>query len=350
MPTAATFRAIVSGARRGPGAAVLRAALSAAEVPYTLAVRWRNYGYDRGHTPAARAGVPVISVGNLTLGGTGKTPLVARIARLLAERGRRVVLVSRGYGATKGARNDEALELAQKLPDVPHLQNPDRVAAARTAIADHGAQLILLDDGFQHRRLARDLDIVLLDAVEPFGYGHVFPRGMLREPVSSLARADVIALSRADMVDDRRRAELRKIAAHHNPQAAWVEMRHAPQRLIGMTGQTAPLDALRGAKVHAFCGIGNPAGFRHTLDACGFAVEGLSEFPDHYTYTQHDAELLAGFARAAGDAALVCTHKDLVKLTSLNLPGVPVWAVEIGVEILSGEQELIERVEAAAGV
>ncbi len=178
------FREIVSGRRRGAGAAVSRGVLRLAEVPYTAAVRWRNRRYDGAHAAIARVGVPVLSVGNLTLGGTGKTPLVEWIARWFGERGVRVGIVSRGYGATNGQKNDEALELELSLPNVPHVQNPDRVAAARDAIERHGCQLILLDDGFQHRRLGRDLDIVLLDASAPFGFEHVFPRGMLREPLA----------------------------------------------------------------------------------------------------------------------------------------------------------------------
>ena len=174
------FRDLVSGRRRGIGASVLRAALRVAEVPYGLAMLWRNRRYDRDLARTHRVEVPVVSVGNLTLGGTGKTPMVEWIARHLRAQNVRVTLISRGYGAEAGAANDEALELEQKLPDVPHLQNPDRVAAARTAVDKLDCQLILLDDGFQHRRLGRDLDIVLLDALEPFGFGHVFPGGMLR--------------------------------------------------------------------------------------------------------------------------------------------------------------------------
>ncbi len=165
-----------------------RGALALAEIPYAAAVDWRNRRYDCGAT-VQRVGVPVVSVGNLTLGGTGKTPLVEWLARWFADRGVRVVLVSRGYGALPGQPNDEALELAQSLPQVPHLQNRDRVQAALEAIGELGAQLILLDDGFQHRRLARDLDLVLVDALEPFGFGHVFPRGTLREPLAGWRRA-----------------------------------------------------------------------------------------------------------------------------------------------------------------
>jgi tetraacyldisaccharide 4'-kinase len=341
----AEFRALASGQRRGPRATVLRLALRLAEFPYTLAVRWRNYGYDRGHISVARAEVPVISVGNLTLGGTGKTPLVAWIARWLRARGLRVTVISRGYGAEQGARNDEALELEQKLPDVPHLQNPDRVVAARTAIEEFECQVILLDDGFQHRRLARDLDIVLIDALEPFGFDHVFPRGMLREPVSSLRRADVIALSRADMVTGERRSQLRARAEHHAT-ATWIEMRHAPERLLAASGRGRPCNSLAGQRIAAFCGIGNPAGFRHTLGECGYDVAALREFADHHAYTHDDVESLGRWAREQKAAALVCTHKDLVKLGVDDIQGVPLWAVEIGLEILAGQQALEERLAA----
>jgi tetraacyldisaccharide 4'-kinase len=342
----AEFRALASGERRGPRAAALRCGLRAAEIPYALAVRWRNYGFDHGYLASERVGVPVVSVGNLTLGGTGKTPLVAWIARWLRERSVRVTLISRGYGAVEGGRNDEALELELKLPDVPHLQNPDRASAAHTAILEFECQAILLDDGFQHRRLARNLDIVLLDALEPFGYGHVFPRGMLREPVSSLRRAHAIALSRADMVSAERRAEIHALAARHNSAAAWIETRHAPHCLRSATGGTALLEALAGQRVAAFCGIGNPAGFRHTLTTCGYDVAELREFPDHHAFTREDVESLARFAQAHHAAALVCTGKDLVKLGVEQIGGVPLWAVEIGLEILAGQDALEDRLRA----
>ena len=175
MVNPTSFRDLVSGRCRGAGASLLRGLLRLAEFPYATAARWRNRRYDTGRAEVLRVGVPVVSVGNLTVGGTGKTPLVRWIARWLVDRGVRVALVSRGYRATGGQPNDEARELAQLLPDVPHVQNPDRVAAAREAVGRFGCQAVLLDDGFQHRRLARDLDIVLLDALEPFGFDHVVP-------------------------------------------------------------------------------------------------------------------------------------------------------------------------------
>ena len=189
MPRVSTFREIVSGRRQGLTASLARAALGALEVPYTTAVRLRNRHYDRSPSAVQRVPVPVVSIGNLTLGGTGKTPTVEWLARWFADRQVRVGLASRGYGSKPGAPNDEALELAQKLPGVPHVLDRDRVRGAQQLIDQFGCELIILDDGFQHRRLGRDLDIVLIDALEPVGFGHVFPRGTLREPLEGWSRA-----------------------------------------------------------------------------------------------------------------------------------------------------------------
>ena len=152
--------------------------------------------------------------------------MVRWLAQWFHNRGVRVAVVSRGYGAKVGNANDEALELRRLLPDVPHLENPDRVAAAREAVATLGCQAILLDDGFQHRRIARDLDIVLLDALAPFGFGHVFPRGTLREPLAGLRRADAVVLSRADLLDSSEREEIWQTVRAHAPG------RSAPKRFM----------------------------------------------------------------------------------------------------------------------
>ncbi|MBX7167267.1 MAG: tetraacyldisaccharide 4'-kinase [Pirellulales bacterium] len=341
MLDADAFRALVSGQRRGWTASALRAGLRLAEGPYRLAVAWRNRRYDRGRLPIERVGVPVVSVGNLTLGGTGKTPLVAWLARWLRTRGVRVSIVSRGYGAQHGGRNDEALELEQLLPDVPHLQNPDRAAAARVAVEELDTQLILLDDGFQHRRLARDLDIVLIDALAPFGYEHVFPRGMLREPAGSLRRADVVVLSRADAIDDAARDAIRRRAKTLAPGACWLTAAHVPDAWLCATGRAEPLAALAGRPLAAFCGLGNPRGFEHTLAAAGMQVASFRTFPDHHAYHRTDVEALAHWAEACGAEALVCTHKDLVKIGVDRLGRVPVWALTIRLE-LQGDLAALE--------
>ncbi len=348
------FREIVSGRRRGPAAAILRALLRVAEVPYTAAVTWRNRRYDTARAEVHRAGVPVVSVGNLTVGGTGKTPMVEWLARWFRQRGVRVVIISRGYGAEAGASNDEALELEQKLPDVPHLQNPDRVAAARVAVEELECELILLDDAMQHRRIGRDLEIVLLDALEPFGFGHVFPRGTLREPLAGLCRADVIALSRADMLDETQRAAVWSRVRQYNATAHTMELSHAACALRNAEGEEQPLDVLTDRPITAFCGIGNPAGFRHTLKSCGYQMAAFREFPDHHRYDRSDVESLARWVEdedarlhaatpSSNLAAVVCTHKDLVKLGVNRLGKTPLWAVRIGLDILAGQDGLQQR-------
>jgi len=324
----------------------LRFALRLAEVPYTWGMRRRNRQYDTGAAKSSRAGVPVISVGNLTLGGTGKTPMVEWLARWFRKRGVRVTVISRGYGARAGSQNDEALELKQKLPDVPHLQDPDRVAAARVAVDELDCQLILLDDAFQHRRIVRDLDLVLLDALEPFGFGHVFPRGMLREPIDGLRRADVVVLSRADAIETERRRQIRRQVEQYAPRADYLEVRHAARALISASGKEAPLDSLAGQPVVAFCGLGNPAGFKHTLDTLDCRVADFREFPDHHGYTRTDVESLRSWARRHRAGAVLCTHKDLVKLGIDQLGRRPLWALAVRLDILTGGEALEARLPA----
>lgn len=328
---------------------MLRGGLGLAEVPYAWYVRRRNRRYDVGQIKVEQVGAPVVSVGNLTVGGTGKTPLVEWLARSLQSRGVKVGIVSRGYGSQQGQPNDEALELARSLPDVPHVQNRDRVAAARAAIEAKGCELILLDDGFQHRRLHRDLDIVLLDALAPFGYGRLLPRGLLREPLSSLARAHVICLSRADLIAEPKRAEIHEQVTSLAPDAAWVELAHRPRSLLSSAGEEAPLASLTQRPVAAFCGIGNPEGFRATLDQCGYRVVAWREFPDHHRYSERDLAWLSNWADQAAAEAIVCTHKDLVKLDVPRLGERPLWALGVGVEVLAGRDELVSRLECVMG-
>jgi tetraacyldisaccharide 4'-kinase len=342
---ASKFRDLVSGRRRGVGASALRSFLRLAEIPYSAAVGWRNRRYDRGAN-VHRAAVPVVSVGNLTLGGTGKTPMVEWLARWFHERGVRVALISRGYGARAGRFNDEALELRQKLPDLPHLLDADRVRAAEQAVRQMHCQLILLDDGFQHRRIFRDLDIVLVDALEPFGFDHVFPRGTLREPPSGLARAQAIVLTRADLVEAAARAKIREQITHYAPQALWIEATHAPQSLVAAGGETRSIDSLTGQVVAAFCGIGNPAAFRKTLERCGYHIAAFREFPDHHGYSLRDIDDLSAWADGLAAAAVVCTRKDLVKIACSRLAEKPLWALAIGLDVLAG-REPFERLLSA---
>lgn len=340
MLSPSTFRNLVSGRRRGIVATLLRGLLRGAEEPYRWAVSYRNRRFDRGHATVHRVGVPVISVGNLTLGGTGKTPMVRWLASHLAGHGLRIALVSRGYGAADGSLNDEARELALDLPDVPHAQNRDRVLAARQVIEQHAPEVIVLDDGFQHRRLGRDLDIVLLDALEPFGFEHVFPRGTLREPLAGLARAAVVCLSRADVLPAAEREVIRHRVAQLAPRALWCELAHAPSRLINSSGATRSLAELAGRRVAAFCAIGNPAGFRHTLANTGAEIVAWNEFPDHHTFSSDELAAIGNMAAASRAEVILCTQKDLVKASKPDLQAIPLWAVAIEMQFLAGREAL----------
>jgi len=349
LPAADAFRQLVDGSRRGPAAALARAALATLAAPYAGLVRARNLAYDNGLFAVHAATVPVLSIGNLTLGGTGKTPLVAWMARCCATAGRTPAIVSRGYGAARGRTSDEAAELAVLLPGVAHVADRDRVAATAVAVAA-GAEVVVLDDGFQHRRLARDLDVVAIDATDPFGCGRMFPRGLLREPLAGLGRAHAVVLTRADTVDaDRRRAIRQSLAAAAGTAGptAWAEAVHEPHRLRTAAGLEQPLAAVRGRRVAAFCGIGNPDAFRRTLTGLGASLVDFRVFPDHHAYAPADVADLAARAGRTRAEFVVTTLKDLVKLPHETLGGPPLVAVEIALRIVQGEADLERLVRAA---
>jgi tetraacyldisaccharide 4'-kinase len=330
---------LIRGESRGPLASSARLALSLAAAAYRAGVAVRNQGFHGGWRPVHRADVPVVSVGNLTLGGTGKTPMVEFVARWYRGRGLRVAILSRGYGQAQGL-NDEGRVLEENLPDVPHLQDPDRARLAGIAVEELDSELLVLDDGFQHRRLARDLDIVLLDALDPFGQGHLFPRGLLREPVGALRRAGVVVLSRADLLAEADRVAIRRRAERAAGPLRWVEARHAPRHLSDAHGQDHPLDALAGRKIAAFCGIGNPEGFRGTLASLGGTLVGFRAFADHHPYDAADVAGLVAWARGVGADLLLTTQKDLVKLRAGALGPISLNALRIGLEITLGAEVL----------
>lgn len=336
LPDAEAFNRLVDGTARGVGPTLARLTLAGLSGPYGLVVACRNAAYDLGLLPTTQGPMPVISVGNLTLGGTGKTPLVAWLARAVAARDLRPAIVSRGYGAARGERSDEAAELAVLLPDVPHVANRDRIAGVRTAAAA-GAEIALLDDGFQHRRLARDLDIVAIDATNPFGGGRLFPRGLLREPLSGLARAQAVVLTRAAAVDARRRSDIRlelTRACRGAMPTVWVEAAHRPVRLRSATSETQPLERLANARVTAFAGIGNPAAFRTSLANLGATLIGFRAFPDHHAYSAADLDAIREWSAGLEADLVVTTLKDLVKVRTDRLGDIPLFALEIAMEIL----------------
>jgi len=344
------FLALVRGEKTGLGPLLLRALLWVGSVGYGGAVRLRNRLYDWGWKRTYRTTVPVVSIGNLTLGGTGKTPCVEYVARQLRSRDLRVAILSRGYNAAGSATshnktpgpNDEALVLEQNLPDVPHLQSPDRVKLARVAVEELESEILLLDDGFQHRRLHRDLDIVLIDATFPWGGGFLFPRGLLREPVSSLKRAQVIVLTRCDQVEATMVDDLRRQIGRHAPGAVVVETRHGPVGWINAGGEIREGAGEPAAlRVAAFCGIGNPEAFRRTLLDLGVDLIDFRIFPDHHNYSRADVEELHAWARKQPEnCRIATTQKDLVKLQVERLGQHELWALRIQLRVDVGRELL----------
>jgi len=271
---------------------------------------------------ARRLPRPVLSVGNLTFGGTGKTPFVIHAVEALRRRGLRAAILSRGYRSHDAQGNDEALVIARHLPGVLHLQDPDRFAAG-SAVADR-VDCFVLDDGFQHLPLHRDFDVVLVDATDPFGGGACPPAGRLREPLDALARATLVVLTRADLVSREALGEtMRTVRAHTAAPVA-----------TGVFRATAsePLDA---RAVLVACGIGNPRAFVRTVESLGARVEQRRFFRDHHRYTASDASRLA----AAG-LPVVVTEKDAVKLEPLWKGPAPLITVPVRFEARDGAAEI----------
>ncbi len=295
--------------------------------------RW----YAAGRLPSWRLPCTVVSVGNITVGGTGKTPMTLRLARDLADAGIRTAIVSRGYGGAAEAAGgivsngrtllmdasesgDEPCMMAEILlaeqRAVPVVVGRDRYAAGMQAVDQFAPEVILLDDGFQHLRVARDLNLLLLDGRTPFGNGHVLPRGSLREPLSALARADAVILTRCppgwrpDAADrDRLPRDARVFRADHRPLIRRVIPAGEPAN--DSPPSTGSAD---GAAVFAFSGIARNDAFFQTVDAMGFHVAGRAEFPDHHPYTPPDLAALSTAAAASGAAAIATTEKDYARI------------------------------------
>jgi tetraacyldisaccharide 4'-kinase len=347
-----SHRDLISGCSRGPAAVLARGGLSFASLFYGAAVDARNRAFDLGLLQTQRAPVPVVSVGNLTAGGTGKTPVVAAIVDWFGSHGLRPAILSRGYHPHASGANDEKLVLDQLCPGVPHLQGADRVASARAACERSDAQVLVLDDGFQHRRLARDLDLVLIDALDPWGTGRLLPRGLLREPRSSLHRADAIIVTRADLCTPEEKSRLLEEVRSDRADDTPIEAVFRPTGLINAEGARGAIGSLDA--VAAFCGIGNPEGFRRTLTAAGARqIAAFRAFPDHHHYSATDLRDLALWAREQRASALVTTQKDLVKIPHAELGGLPLWALGVRAEFVSGAehlsgllQDLVNRISA----
>lgn len=331
--------------------AVLRGLLRSASVPYGLVVRLRNALYSRGWRGSRRAPVPVLSVGNITAGGTGKTPLVAWLARLMIIHNLRPAVLSRGYGRQRGDIDDENVMLAGMLQDVPVVVNPDRVAGAKTAVRRHDADVLILDDGFQHRRIARDLDIVLIDSLCPFGGRHLLPRGLLREPLKELRRADLLLLTRTSLVEAERREELKEELEDLAPAAPVARCRNVPSGLRRLGAGPDEVGRLRTGDWAAFCGIGNPDAFRLTLERLGCRLALFREFSDHQRYEEEQLRELQEAAAEAGCDGLVTTEKDAVKVAGLLEPNdePAFYALQVELEFTEGSAALTTAILEAVG-
>jgi len=343
MDPASRHHSLIAG-QAGPLGRLVCCVLRPASGLYAAVMGLRNRWYDRGGSRVARICVPVVSVGNITTGGTGKTPLVIEVCRRLSSAGLRPAVVSRGYRAGPGGQADELLMLRRRLPDVPCLADPDRVAGARRAVSEHGANVIVLDDGFQHRRIGRDSDIVVVDATCPFGYGHVLPRGLLREPLYGLRRASLIVISRVDQVDAPALQRVESALDAFAPDVPRVRAVHRPAGLVQLDGVESPLSAADLGPSYCFAAIGKPGSFRQTTASMGIHVAGFQWFSDHHHYSERDLVALQAAAQRVGAAALLTTEKDAVKLAALNARGpIPVLAVRIEIDFRPNDDRILDN-------
>ncbi len=331
---------IMNGSAAGPRAALARALLCAAEPLYAAMMWARNQAYDAGLLRSTRLPRPVISVGNITSGGTGKTPIVRWLATQLRQSGRRVAVLARGYQRGPNSLGDEQLMLEQLL-NVPGENpvmiraNPDRIAAGRRLLQEHpDINVLLLDDAFQHRRLARDFNLVLIDATNPFGFDHVLPRGLLREPLSGLRRASALVLTHSDQVPSDSLAAIESMLRKYNPAAGVYRAihAHAGLRKPGPDPMLWPVQQLKERRWFAFCGIGSPQIFLHQLRTAAGEPAGYHFYKDHHRYQEQDLERLRSKAASAGAEVLITTEKDWAKLREFEgaLDGpLPIWSVAL---------------------
>lgn len=332
---------------------------------YGAAMKARRALYQRGLFRVHKIGVTVISVGNLTTGGTGKTPLVEWIARALARRQERVCILTRGYGrqhpgtrvlVSNGSEifsnaretGDEPLLLAEKLKgEAAVICDADRVAAGRWAIENLDASLFILDDGFQHMRLARDLNILVIDATNPWGNRRLLPAGSLRESPRQLVHADCIVITRADDVaqTDALKSEVDRLSKGRP--VFLSRMKGARLRELSNLKEGGAGGDLRSVPAAAFCGVGNPESFFAQLRRDGYTLCHTRVFPDHHYYTQEEINALVSQSSQRGAHALLTTAKDEVKLRSLKFE-LPCYVIDVVIEI-ENESNFLALINKAIG-
>jgi tetraacyldisaccharide 4'-kinase len=353
------WRALVSGEATDRWAGPARWGLRGLSLPYAAGISAYRALFDLGLFRPSRLAAPVVSIGNITLGGTGKTTTVRWLARRLTEWGRRPAILSRGYRAgavgprdvavvsdgrevllEAAAGGDEPVLLARSLPGVPVLIGKRRVRSGAEALLRFHPDVLILDDAFQYWRLVKDLEIVLLDAGNPFGGGTVFPGGLLREPLRGLARAHAAVLTHATAASPDQRAAALEDLGRRAPGAVLAEARHVPTALREhATGRLLPLSSLADpAGWLAFSGLGRPDAFARTLGEAGAVGVVAQALPDHFRYGPEDMRALEVAAR--GKAGMLCTEKDAVKIPPEWVRDTRLLVLEIDLEFLSGEAEL----------
>ncbi len=337
---------------------------------YRFVVQSRLYLYHAGIIRRFPLGCQVISVGNVTVGGTGKTPMVEMLARELSNEGRKVAILSRGYrkkekSFTQRLRDklkagasatpprivsdgkhllldsemsgDEPYMLATNLPDVVVLVDKDRVKSGRYAVKHFGCDTLILDDGFQYQKLCHRLDLVLVDRTNPFGNGNVLPRGILREPAANISRAKFICITKANGGDN---SELRRKISELNPKAGIMECNHEPCSLVSaFSREHNPLEHLSGMKVVALSGIASPKSFENSLEKLGAVILKRMRFADHHRFSQQEIIDIVNQAQEIGADAVVTTEKDAVRMSRIDRCAVPVYFVRIEVKFLNGIEE-----------
>lgn len=362
---------LVHGEKHGILANLVLVLLRFFSLIYGLGVVVKLSLYRFGLLKRHKLPCPVISLGNITVGGTGKTPTALTLAAIIRDMGYRVVILNRGYRAKwKGQvglvsdgrkiymssteAGDEAFLLAKNLPGVAVVIGRNRSITGDYAVKHLKAELIILDDGYQHWQLERDVDIVLVDTLNRFGNSFLLPRGTLREPLSHLNRAHAFLLTKVDQSTGNAREAIRSVLAKYNDKAIVVESTHSPQSFIeieewykGSSSGAIQLEHIKEMRVLPFCAIGNPSSFAQTITGLGANILDFEQFPDHHDYTMAEMHCIMQKAIDKGASALVTTDKDAVKIPSEFIHSerfLPVYVLIIKVEFAEGDEQLIELI------
>jgi len=340
------YKKLVSGQTKGFCPSAVRAALTCVSAGYCLIINARNKLYTSRILKAQKAKAPVISIGNITAGGTGKTPIVIWLCNYLAQKNLKPAVLTRGYKTdSQTPKTDEPALIEQSCPGCSVIINPDRVQGAHVAVSEHDAQIIIMDDGFQHRRLARDIDVLAIDATEPFGYGKVLPAGMLREPASSIKRAHAVILTRCDQAEPQKLEAVKQKIKQLNKNIIIAESLHEPQCII-INKAEQKFDYIKDKKIFAFCAIGNPDSFYKTLSAQQADIVGTETFDDHHNYNPADIDMVLQKAAQLNAQLVLTTEKDWTKLHDMPVKGdIELGFVKIKIHFTLGLDEFTHLID-----